>query len=264
MAALARMRPRDRGTIVQVGSALGERSIPLQSAYCGAKHAINGFTESLRTELLHERQQRPHHGGADARGQHPAVLLGAVPAAPAPAAGAADLPARGGRPRASSTPPTTRGASSTGSAPAPSATLLGQKLAPALLDRYLARTGYDSQQTGEPRPADRPHNLWEPRRRAGGHDHGAHGAFDRPCPSPQRTALADPPRARAGRGGGRHHRSRRRRGAGCAAAPQASSGRAGTAVAPQVSSCRAGTAGEYAVARWAGRAAVAVLAARRG
>ncbi len=55
MAALALMRPRGRGTIVQVGSALGERSIPLQSAYCGAKHAINGFTSSLRCELLHEK-----------------------------------------------------------------------------------------------------------------------------------------------------------------------------------------------------------------
>ena len=55
MAALARMRPRDRGAIVQVGSALGERSIPLQSAYCGAKHAINGFTSSLRCELLHDK-----------------------------------------------------------------------------------------------------------------------------------------------------------------------------------------------------------------
>src|SRR6202043_3528413 len=54
MAALALMRPRDRGTIVQVGSALGDRSIPLQSAYCGAKHAICGFTSSLRCELLHE------------------------------------------------------------------------------------------------------------------------------------------------------------------------------------------------------------------
>ncbi len=55
MVALSRMRPRNAGTIVQVGSALGERSIPLQSAYCGAKHAINGFTESLRCELMHER-----------------------------------------------------------------------------------------------------------------------------------------------------------------------------------------------------------------
>ena len=54
MVALRRMRPRDRGTIVQVGSALGYRSIPLQSAYCGAKHAVNGFTDSVRCELLHE------------------------------------------------------------------------------------------------------------------------------------------------------------------------------------------------------------------
>ena len=57
MAALSRMKPRDRGTIVQVGSALGYRAIPLQSAYCGAKHAINGFTESVRTELLHDHSQ---------------------------------------------------------------------------------------------------------------------------------------------------------------------------------------------------------------
>ena len=54
MVALSRMRPRNAGTIVQVGSALSERAIPLQSAYCGAKHGINGFTESLRTELMHE------------------------------------------------------------------------------------------------------------------------------------------------------------------------------------------------------------------
>ena len=59
MAALARMKPRDHGTIVQVGSALGRASIPLQSAYCGAKHAINGFTESVRCELLHETATWP-------------------------------------------------------------------------------------------------------------------------------------------------------------------------------------------------------------
>jgi NAD(P)-dependent dehydrogenase (short-subunit alcohol dehydrogenase family) len=57
MAALKRMRQRDRGTIVQVGSALAYRSIPLQSAYCGAKHAIRGFTDSLRSELIHERSR---------------------------------------------------------------------------------------------------------------------------------------------------------------------------------------------------------------
>lgn len=54
LSALRRMRPRDRGTIVQVGSALAHRAIPLQAAYCGAKHAIEGFTESLRCELLHD------------------------------------------------------------------------------------------------------------------------------------------------------------------------------------------------------------------
>ena len=58
-AALHRMRPRDRGTVVQVGSALAYRGIPLQSAYCGAKHAIQGFSESLRCELLHERSRGP-------------------------------------------------------------------------------------------------------------------------------------------------------------------------------------------------------------
>ena len=80
-AALDRMLPRDRGAIVQVGSALAYRGIPLQSAYCGAKHAIQGFHESLRTELLHDKQQRAHDDGADAGGEHPAVRLGAVPAA---------------------------------------------------------------------------------------------------------------------------------------------------------------------------------------
>ena len=68
-------------------------------AYCGAKHAIQGFNESLRCELLHEQQQRARDHGADAGGQHPAVLLGALPAAAPGAAGAADLPARGRRRR---------------------------------------------------------------------------------------------------------------------------------------------------------------------
>jgi NAD(P)-dependent dehydrogenase (short-subunit alcohol dehydrogenase family) len=57
MAALKRMRRRDRGVIVQVSSALAYRSIPLQSAYCGAKHAVHGFTDSLRCELIHERSR---------------------------------------------------------------------------------------------------------------------------------------------------------------------------------------------------------------
>ena len=84
LAALKRMLPRDRGVIVQVGSALAYRGIPLQAAYCGAKHAIQGFTESLRCELLHERVQRERHHGAAAGAQHAAVRLGQEPFADKP------------------------------------------------------------------------------------------------------------------------------------------------------------------------------------
>ena len=97
LAALRRMLPRDRGTIVQVGSALAYRGIPLQSAYCGAKHAIQGFCDSLRCELIHDGSRRPPDDGADAGAEHAAVRLGQEPAAAQGAAGAADLPARGRR-----------------------------------------------------------------------------------------------------------------------------------------------------------------------
>ncbi len=193
MVALARMRPRNSGTIVQVGSALGSRSIPLQSAYCGAKHAVNGFTESVRTELLHD-----HSDIAITIVQMPAVntpqfswVLSRLPDHPQPvppiyqpevaARGvvfAADHPGR---------KQYWVGASTVG-------TLVAQKLAPALLDRYLARTGYGSQQTGQKVDADRPNNLWEPVDRQGGSDHGAHGVFDdraHPC-SPQLWASHHP------------------------------------------------------------------------
>ncbi len=177
MAALARMRPRDEGTIVQVGSALGDRSIPLQSAYCGAKHAINGFTSSLRCELLHE-----HSGVRVTVVQMPAVntpqfswVRSKLPRHPQPvppiyqpevaARGvlyAADHPGR---------KEYWVGASTV-------ATIVANKFVPALLDRYLARTGYDSQQTGqEVRPA-RPDNLLQPVDGPDGRDHGAHGIFD--------------------------------------------------------------------------------------
>jgi NAD(P)-dependent dehydrogenase (short-subunit alcohol dehydrogenase family) len=177
MAALALMRPRGRGTIVQVGSALGERSIPLQSAYCGAKHAINGFTSALRCELLHE-----HSGVRVTVVQMPAVntpqfswVRSKLPRHPQPvppiyqpevaASGvlyAAEHPGRKQYWVGAST----------------AATLIANKVAPALLDRYLARTGYDSQQTGERDGGDRQGNLWQPADAPGGHDHGAHGAFD--------------------------------------------------------------------------------------
>ncbi|ROR46977.1 SDR family oxidoreductase [Kitasatospora cineracea] len=177
MAALERMKPRGRGTIVQVGSALGARGIPLQSAYCGAKHAVNGFTESLRCELLHDRS-----GVRVTVVQMPAVntpqfswVLSRLPRHPQPVppiyqpevcaravAYAADHPGR---------KQYWVGASTV-------ATILGQKAAAPLLDRYLARTGYDSQQTGEQQDPDRPNNLWQPVDGEHGTDHGAHGVFD--------------------------------------------------------------------------------------
>ncbi len=178
MVALKRMRPRNRGTVVQVGSALGSRAIPLQSAYCGAKHAINGFTESVRTELMHE-----HSDIHITVVQMPAVntpqfswVLSRLPKHPQPvppiyqpevAARAVLFAAEHPRRKQYWV-----GAST-------AATILGEKLAPALLDRYLAMTGYASQQTNESASPNRPNNLWEPRDADAGDDYGAHGAFDK-------------------------------------------------------------------------------------
>jgi NAD(P)-dependent dehydrogenase (short-subunit alcohol dehydrogenase family) len=177
MAALSRMRPRNQGTIVQVGSALGYRAIPLQSAYCGAKHAVNGFTESVRTELMHD-----HSKVRITIVQMPAVntpqfnwVLSRLPRRPQPvppiyepevaAEGvvfAADHPDRKEH---------WVGASTVG-------TIVAQKFAAPLLDQYLARTGYDSQQTGEKAEPNRPSNLWQPVDQPPGSDQGAHGRFD--------------------------------------------------------------------------------------
>lgn len=177
MAALRRMRPRDRGTIVQVGSALGLRSIPLQSAYCGAKHGIEGFTESLRTELLHDRS-----AVAVTMVTMPAVntpqfawVLSRLPERPQPVPPIyqPEVTARAVL-HAAEHPQRKRflvGASTVG-------TVWGQRLFSAVLDRYLAHTGYRSQQTGEPADRDAPVNLWEPADGPGGRDYGAHGSFD--------------------------------------------------------------------------------------
>ncbi|MEU6037756.1 SDR family oxidoreductase [Actinomadura sp. NPDC047616] len=176
-AALDRMRPRGRGVIVQTGSALAKRGIPLQSAYCGAKHAIQGFYESLRCELMHDRS------GVQMTMVHlPAVnspqfswLLSRLPrhAQPVPPIYQPEVAARALVYAAEH--PRRReywvGASTVG-------TLLANRLVPGLLDRYLARTGYDSQQTGEPRDPDQPANLWEPADGKDGKDFGAHGVFD--------------------------------------------------------------------------------------
>ncbi|SDB92959.1 NADP-dependent 3-hydroxy acid dehydrogenase YdfG [Raineyella antarctica] len=175
MAALKRMRPRDRGTIVQVGSALAYRGIPLQSAYCGAKHAIQGFNESLRTELLHERSKihttmvqmpavntpqfswvlsrLPHHAQPVPPIKQPEVAARAV-------VYAADHPERREYWVGSST----------------ALTLTANAIAPGILDRYLARTGFSSQQTSQPKDPDQPVNLWEPADDI--EDFGAHGIFD--------------------------------------------------------------------------------------
>ena len=176
-AALEHMLPRRRGAIVQVGSALAYRGIPLQTAYCGAKHAIQGFHEALRCELLHDKA-----GVHTTMVQLPAVntpqfdwLLNKLTrkAQPVPpiyqpeviarhVVYAADHPQR----REYWCGETT------------ALTLIANAIAPGLLDRYLARTGFASQQTSEPNPTDAPANLWEAVDGPYGADHGAHGRFD--------------------------------------------------------------------------------------
>jgi NAD(P)-dependent dehydrogenase (short-subunit alcohol dehydrogenase family) len=176
-AALARMLPRDRGAIVQVGSTLAYRGIPLQSAYCGSKHAIQGFHESLRAELLHDKS-----GVHVTMVQMPAVntpqfswVLSRLPdqAQPVPPIYQPEVAAKAVLYAADH--PRRReywvGASTM-------ATLVANAVAPGLLDRYLARTGFSSQQTGEPKDPAQPANLWEPADGPDGHDFGAHGRFD--------------------------------------------------------------------------------------
>jgi short-subunit dehydrogenase len=171
-AALKRMLARDRGTIVQIGSALAYRAIPLQSAYCGAKHAIQGFTESLRSELIHDESNvhvtmvhlpavnTPQFGWNKSR----------LPRHPQPAppiyqpevmADAIYFAAHHKR------------REMTIGLPAVVA-IYGNKVLPALGDWYLGKYGYESQQTNEPIDPQRPNNLYEPV--AG--DQGAHGIFD--------------------------------------------------------------------------------------
>ncbi len=172
LSALRRMLPRDRGVIVQVGSALAYRGIPLQSAYCAAKHAVQGFTESLRSELIHD--------GSAVR-----ICMVQLPALNTPQFGwvKSRLPNR-----AQPVPPifqpevaadaivhaaTHRRNEMLVGLPTVKA-VYGNRVAPRLLDRYLASNGYASQQTDEPEDPDRPHNLWDPVPGA----FAAHGAFD--------------------------------------------------------------------------------------
>jgi NAD(P)-dependent dehydrogenase (short-subunit alcohol dehydrogenase family) len=172
-AALLRMVPRDRGTIVQVGSALAYRGIPLQAPYCGAKHAAKGFVESVRCELRH-RGSRVHMTMVQLPGLNTpqfAHCLARTPNHPRPvapvfqpevAAEAIRWAAYAGRREVRVGLPTVY-------------TILGGKLAPWLAEWWLARTGSESQQIpATPLDPDRPANLWEPV----GEDEGAHGRFD--------------------------------------------------------------------------------------
>ena len=177
MSALRRMKQRDRGTIVQVGSALAYRGIPLQTVYCGAKHAVQGFHESLRCELLHEKS-----GVHVTMVQLPAVntpqfswLINKLPkrAQPVPPIYQPEFVARGIVHAAEHPRRREYWVGST-----TMATLAGNAIAPGLLDRYLALTGFKAQQTDKEQSPDAPVNLWEPADGANGKDFGAHGAFD--------------------------------------------------------------------------------------
>jgi NAD(P)-dependent dehydrogenase (short-subunit alcohol dehydrogenase family) len=172
LSALRRMKPRDRGVIVQVGSALAYRAIPLQSAYCAAKHAVQGFSEALRCELLHDKSRV-----RVAVVQMPALntpqfewsrtRLPGRPQ-PVPPIYQPEVAARAVLWAALHERPELYVGFSTLKA------IIGDKLVPRLADRYLARTGYASQQSDEPVPSGRVDNLWDP---VPG-DHGAHGRFD--------------------------------------------------------------------------------------
>ncbi len=172
LAALKRMLPRDRGTIVQVGSALAYRGIPLQSAYCGAKHAIQGFTESVRAELFHDRSRvwlsmvqmpamnTPQFDWVESRLPNRAQPVPPI-YQPEVAADAVHYAAHHRRRQIYVGMPTVKA-------------VYANKFVPGLLDRYLARTGFSSQQTDEPESPGRPANLWQP---VPG-DFAAHGRFD--------------------------------------------------------------------------------------
>ena len=171
-AALRRMRPRNHGTIVQVGSALAHRGIPLQGAYCGAKHAIQGFTESVRTELMHDRSNvhvtmvqlpglnTPQFGWVRSR-----LSRRARPVPPV------YQPEVAARAIAWASEHRRREVWVGGSTVA---TIIGNSLLPGVADRYLGKTNVKAQQTDQPEPPGRPDYLFEPL--AG--DRGAHGDFD--------------------------------------------------------------------------------------
>lgn len=172
LSALKRMLPRDRGSIIFVGSALAYRGIPLQSAYCGAKHATEGFYDSLRTELMHDRSnvkismvQLPAMNTTQFK-----FVKTRLPNKPRPmgtiyqpeiAAEVIEYASRHPRREFYVGWPTVKA-------------IVGNKIAPWYADWVLARNGFDGQMTDEPEDPNRTHNLWDPLPG----DHGAHGRFD--------------------------------------------------------------------------------------
>ncbi len=172
LAALKRMRPRNRGTIVQVGSALAYRGIPLQSAYCAAKFAMRGFCDSLRTELIHDKKDihvcivempavnTPQFSWVRSRLPKKAQPVPPI-FQPEVAANAIVFAAENKRREIYVGGPTVKA-------------IVGNKIAPSLVDKFLARTCYKSQQTDEPENPLRPNNLFKP---VIG-NFGAHGNFD--------------------------------------------------------------------------------------
>jgi len=186
LAALKVMLPRDRGTIVHVGSALAYRSIPLQAAYCAAKHAVLGFFASLRTELIHDKSNvhttmvqmpalnTPQFGWVKSRLPRKAQPVPPI-FQPEVAARAIYYAAHNPNSREYFAGWSTVKA------------IVGNKLVPSFADRYLARNGYESQQYDGHEDPNRPHNLWHPV--AG--DHGAHGAFDDRASSVSLELLAE-------------------------------------------------------------------------
>jgi len=172
-AALKRMLGRNRGIIIQVGSALGYRGIPLQSAYCASKFAIRGFCDALRAELIHDKKKirvcivempavnTPQFSWVRSRLPKKAQPVPPI-FEPEIAADAIVFAATHKRREVYVGFPTVKA-------------ILANKIAPSLVDYYLGRTGYKSQQTSEPENPNRPNNLFEPV--AG--DFGAHGDFDR-------------------------------------------------------------------------------------
>lgn len=171
LAALKHMLPRDRGKIILVGSALAYRGIPLQSAYCASKHAVKGFFDSLRTELLHDKSrvqatmvQLPamnttQFGFVKSRLPRKAKPMGKI-YQPEVAAAAILYAAQHNRREINVGWSTLQA-------------IVGNKLAPWFVDYVLARTGYEGQQTNEPEDPSRDNNLWEPLPG----DYGAHGPF---------------------------------------------------------------------------------------